>query len=97
MRNVLDPHRHYKKDSAKSLVPEYSQTGTIMEGPTEFFSARIPRRQRHTSLAESVMEGERESGKMKRKYNEIQDRKRRGKKGEYRKKMERRYRGKMSV
>ena len=70
--------------------------GTIVEGPTEFFSARVPKRERSRTLAEGVMEGERDSGRMKRKYNEIQEKKRSGKKGYYRKMMEKRYKGKFN-
>ncbi|KAL9051051.1 MAG: hypothetical protein Q9162_006274 [Coniocarpon cinnabarinum] len=95
MRNVLDPHRHYKKDGNKALVPEYSQVGTIVEGPTEFFSARVPRRERHQTLSGGVMEDERGSKRMKRKYEELQERKKSGKKGHYRKMMEKRYKGKI--
>lgn len=96
MRNVLDPHRHYKKENNKSTVPDFSQVGTIVEGPTEFFSARVPKRERSKTLAEGVMDEERSSARMKRKYNEIQERKKSGKKGYYRKIMERRYRGKVN-
>ena len=38
MRGVLDPKRFYKKDSGKAAAPEYSQIGTVIEGPTEFYS-----------------------------------------------------------
>lgn len=95
MRNVLDPHRHYKKDNNRPSVPGFSQVGTMIEGPTEYFSARIPKRQRERTLVESVMAAEKESGRMKKKYGEIQDKKASGKKGHYRKMMERRYKGKM--
>lgn len=83
MRNVLDPHRHYKKDNSKSLVPEYSQVGTIQEGPTEFFSSRLPNKERKRNFMEEILAREEANSRFKNKYNEIQVTKRSGKKGYY--------------
>ena len=95
MGSVLGPHRRYKKDNSEPAVPESSQVGTIEEGPTECFSARIPENDRYKTLAETVMADEKDSGRMKRKYAEIQDKKTSGKRGSYRKMIEARYKGKM--
>ncbi|KAI1924579.1 dTDP-fucopyranose mutase [Ophidiomyces ophidiicola] len=83
MRNVLDPKRHYKKENGKAKLPEYSQVGTIIEGATEFFSSRIAKRDRKKTFVEEAMVIEQESGRFKRKYNEIQDAKTSGKKAFY--------------
>lgn len=83
MRNVLDPHRHYKKDGGKMKAPEYSQVGTIIEGPTEFFSGRVENKQRKKTFVEEVLAGEQESGRFKRKYGELQNQKTSGKKAFY--------------
>ena len=83
MRNVLDPHRHYKKDNSRSIVPEHSQVGIIEEGPTEFFSARLPNKQRKRNIVEEILAREEETGRFKNKYDEIQTSKRSGKKGYY--------------
>ncbi|KAK2780879.1 hypothetical protein FQN53_000902 [Emmonsiellopsis sp. PD_33] len=83
MRSVLDPHRHYKKESSKAKAPEYSQVGTIIEGPTEFFSSRISKKDRKRTFVEETMASERESGRFQRKYNEIQVAKTSGKKAHY--------------
>ncbi|KAK2873942.1 hypothetical protein FQN49_001972 [Arthroderma sp. PD_2] len=85
MRSVLDPHRHYKKENGKANIPEFSQVGTIVEGPTEFFSARITNKERKKNFAEEVMAVEKESGRFKRKYAEIQAAKTSGKKAYYKK------------
>ncbi|KAM5456915.1 dTDP-fucopyranose mutase [Microsporum audouinii] len=85
MRSVLDPHRHYKKENGKAKIPEFSQVGTIIEGPTEFFSARITKKDRKRNFAEEVMAAEKESGRFKRKYAEIQEAKTSGKKAYYKK------------
>ncbi|EKG14652.1 Fcf2 pre-rRNA processing [Macrophomina phaseolina MS6] len=83
MRNVLDPHRHYKKENSKSFVPEYSQVGTIVEGPTEYFSARLQNKQRKKTFVEEVLEQEKDAGRFKKKYSEIQSKKTSGKKAHY--------------
>jgi hypothetical protein len=91
MRGVLDPHRHYKKDSNKSKVPAFSQVGTLIEGPTEFFSGRLTNKERKRTLVEEIMDTEKDSGRLKRKYGEIQAVKTSGKKGDYKKAMAKKY------
>jgi len=82
MRAVLDPKRMYKRQG-KFKIPEYSQVGTIVEGPTEFFSARISKKERNESFVGETLKTEKESGRFGKKYSELQSRKRSGKKGFY--------------
>lgn len=83
MRNVLDPHRHYRKEGGKLKAPEYSQVGTITEGPTEYYSARIQNKDRKRTFVEEVLAGEQETKRFKRKYGEVQNKKTSGKKSFY--------------
>lgn len=83
MRTVLDPKRHYKKEDSKAKPPEFSHVGTVIEGPTEFFSARIAKRDRKSTFVEEAIALERESGQFKRRYNAIQAAKTSGKKAYY--------------
>lgn len=84
MRDVLDPKRFYKKESKKSQqVPEYSQVGTIIEGPTEYFTGRLSNKDRKRTLVEEILAGEKSSQRFKSKYAEIQAAKMSGKKGHY--------------
>lgn len=82
MRSVLDPKRHYKKEG-KAKPPEFSQVGTIVEGPTEFFSGRIAKKDRKRTFVEEAMAMERETRRFESKYNDIQTTKRSGKKAFY--------------
>jgi hypothetical protein len=82
-RAALDPKRHYKKDKWKT--PEFFQIGTIVEGNTEFYSARLKNKERHSTILESVMYDDDTKKYFKRKYDEIQVRKTSGKKGYYKK------------
>ena len=90
MRSVLDPHRHYKKNNRRGKIPTFSQTGTIIEGPTEFFSARLNKKERSKNFVEEAMTVEKDSGRLKRKYGEIQEAKTSGKKAHYEKLMAKR-------
>ncbi|KAL4976200.1 Fcf2 pre-rRNA processing-domain-containing protein [Aspergillus desertorum] len=79
MRSILDPKRHYKKESGKAQPPKYSQVGTIIEGPTEFFSGRIVKRDRKKTFVEEALALEKETRRFETRYNDVQDRKRSGK------------------
>lgn len=83
MRNVLDPKRHYKKSDSKSDVPPFSQVGTIIEGPTEFYNSRLTKKDRKQTLLEEVLAQEESSGKFKKKYDDILKSKSSGKKAFY--------------
>lgn len=83
MRSVLDPKRHYKKENGKAKPPAFSQMGTVIEGPTEFFSARIAKKDRKKTFVEEAMGLERETRRFESKYNDIQVTKRSGKKSYY--------------
>lgn len=72
-RSALDPKRHYKKD--KWEIPKFFQMGTIVEGNTEFYSSRMNKKNRGTTLVDEILKDD-ESGKyFKRKYAEIQKQK----------------------
>lgn len=87
-RNVLDPHLHYKKD--KSGLPTYSQMGTVIEGPTEVYSARINKKDRKCTMLEEILADGSNRKRFKNKYNEIQKSKQSGKKEFYKKLKEQR-------
>ncbi|KAI0481653.1 Fcf2-domain-containing protein [Xylaria cf. heliscus] len=90
MRDVLDPKRHYKKDTTRA-IPDFSQVGTVIPGPTDYFSARMTKRDRKRTLLKDVLETENTTRRFKSKYGEIQAVKTSGKKGHYKKMMQKRY------
>ncbi|KAJ4366908.1 dTDP-fucopyranose mutase [Neocucurbitaria cava] len=83
MRNVLDPKRHYKKDNSKNDIPAFSQVGMVVEGATEFYSSRLNKKDRKQTILEEVVAQEQDSGRFKRKYEDISKTKASGKKGFY--------------
>lgn len=92
MRGVLDPQRHYKKEGSKRLAPDFSQVGTVVEGPAEYFSARIRNKERKRTFVEEVLEGESSTGRFKKTYGDIQYSKSSGRKAFYKKMKEKRAR-----
>lgn len=89
-QSTLDPKRFYKKDS-RGAIPEFSQVGTVVAGPTEYFSARMTKKERKQNMLQEVMDTEASNKKFKSKYGEIQKAKTSGKKGHYKKMTQKRY------
>ncbi|KAI9342698.1 Fcf2 pre-rRNA processing-domain-containing protein [Pilaira anomala] len=73
MRHILDRKRHYKKMGNRP-DPKYFQIGTIIESPTEFYSARLNKKDRKQTIVEELMANDDQKQYYKRKYNEVQDR-----------------------
>lgn len=93
LRNVLAlGKQHFKKDSRKDPIPKFSQMGTLVEGPTDFYSARLTRKERKRTLVEEVLASHNSLSKFKTKYNEIQERSMSGRKAHYKKMSARRKR-----
>lgn len=90
LQSTLDPKRFYKKDS-RGAIPEFSQVGTVVAGPTEYFSARMTKKERKQTMLQEVMDTEAANNKFKSKYGEIQKAKTSGKKGHYKKMTQKRY------
>lgn len=90
MRNILDP-KHQRKN-LRAALPAYSQVGEVIAGPTEYYSARLTRKERKRTLLEEVMSTH-DRTKLRTKYAGIQRAKTSGKKAFYEKvKMQRRKR-----
>jgi hypothetical protein len=75
--------RHYKKDNGKGKLPSFSQVGTVVQGPTEWYSSRLNKKNRAKNFVEEIMAVEQDTGRFKRKYDEIQGSKTSGKKAHF--------------
>ncbi|KAJ2906996.1 rrna-processing protein fcf2 [Coemansia aciculifera] len=71
LRNVLDPKRFYKKDSSAKKIPKYFEVGTVIEGPTEFYSSRMTKKERKSTLVDELLADKQARDYFKRKVNEI--------------------------
>lgn len=70
-RQALDPKRHYKKD--KWVLPKNFQVGTLVEDKSEFYSSRINKKQRSSTILGSLVNETDTNKYFKRKYAEVQD------------------------
>lgn len=93
LRGVLDPKKHFKKDTRKDPFPQYSQMGTLIEAPLDYHSGRVPRRERKRTLVEEVLSTGAKDDKFKTRYEKIQEKKTSGKKAHYKKVVARRQKG----
>lgn len=66
--------------------------GTIVESPTEYFSARIKKKDRKETIVQELLADQKSKEYFKRKYNEIQDKSSSGGKKWYKKVQERKKR-----
>lgn len=91
MRNILDPKQ--QKKALRVEPPKYSQVGEVIAGPTDFYSARMTRKERKRNLLQEALSGHNDA-KFRNKYAEIQHSKSSGKKAFYRKVLSQRKRNK---
>ncbi|KAL3790595.1 hypothetical protein HJC23_008801 [Cyclotella cryptica] len=69
-RNYLDPKKFYK--SADSFAGKVLQVGTVIEGPSEYYSSRLVKRERRQNFTEEVMADQGVASYAKRKFGELQ-------------------------
>ncbi|GFR02433.1 deoxynucleotidyltransferase terminal-interacting protein 2 [Trichonephila clavata] len=71
LRNALDPKRFYKR-SANKINSKYFEVGTFVESPVDFYSSRIPKKQRKQTLVDELLADAEFRRYQKKKYTEIQ-------------------------
>ena len=83
MRSALDSKRHFKKNTIGPAIPVFSQVGTVIEGASEFYSARKRRKDRKPTFMEEAFSGESSTLHLKSRYGEVQQTKQSGKRTHY--------------
>jgi hypothetical protein len=91
MRSILDPKHQMK--ALKAEPPKFSQIGEVIAGPTDYFTARLTRKEKGKNLLEEAMRASNKD-KLRTKYAGIQKNKRSGKKAFYQNLVQNRRRGK---
>jgi hypothetical protein len=72
LRSAFDPKKFYRKlDSTK--FPKHFQFGTVVEGPTDFYAARLSRNERKQTLTEEIASDVHLTDIRKRRYNKMQE------------------------
>ena len=74
-RNYLDPKRFYKSADKQQGGKAIVQAGTVIEGPTEFYSSRLSKKQRRSNLVDEVMADPESSTWAKQKFKTMQQEK----------------------
>merc|ERR1711915_689475 len=70
MRGVLDPKRFYKKNALDTL-PKYFQIGTIVDNAADFYTDRVPKKERKKTMVDELLADAEFKKRQKRKYVEI--------------------------
>jgi len=73
MRRVLDTKTFYKKNDIQEL-PKYFEVGTVVDNATDFYSDRIPKRQRKQTLVDELLADDRFNTSNKKRYREALER-----------------------
>ena len=71
-RAYLDPKKFYKSSDARDGSKMMLQSGTVIEGSSEYYSSRLTNRERRGNLTEEVMADDAVANYAKRKYGGIQ-------------------------
>jgi len=72
MRHIDSPKKFSKSGNKKLVTPKYFQIGTVVSGPTDFYSGRLTNKERKSSLAEEILGNQEVQKYAKRKFMEIQ-------------------------
>lgn len=78
LRNVIDPKRHFKKGDKSKALPKYFQMGTVVEPASEYFSGRLTKKERKTTIADELLTDQNLKTYRKRKVQEIENKNRPG-------------------
>ncbi|KAJ1398330.1 Reticulon [Sesbania bispinosa] len=74
LRAAMDPKRHYKKGDSKSkTLPKYFQMGTVLDSPLDYYSGRLTKKERKTTLADELLSDQNLAVYRKRKVREIEE------------------------
>jgi hypothetical protein len=74
LRGNLNPNQYYKKPDWKGL-PQYFQIGTVLAGGDETKSMKIPKKERKGNLIDQFLSEDQSTGWTKKKFGEIQEKK----------------------
>ncbi|KAH0448150.1 hypothetical protein IEQ34_021950 [Dendrobium chrysotoxum] len=78
LRNFIDPKRHFKKGDKSRGPPKYFQVGTVVEPASEFFSGRLTKKERKSTLADELLSDRTFQTYRKRKVKEVNESRRPG-------------------
>ena len=66
MRNALDTKRFYKKHDKN--LPKYAQIGTVIETVADYYTDRVPKKERKNTIVQELAEDSEFKKKLKKRY-----------------------------
>ena len=75
LRGATDPKRFYKAADSTKLSTRF-HIGTVIEGPADFYSSRLTKRERKQTFAEELLADPKVKAYAKRKFQEVSERQR---------------------
>lgn len=72
LRSAFDTKRFYRKDDSTKFPTQF-HVGRVVEHAADFYSGRLTKKQRKTTMAEEIMHDEYLSAVRKKRFNKIQD------------------------
>lgn len=81
LRSALDPKVRYRSNDRPGATP-FFHVGTVVSDASGFYSDRIPKRQRGSTLVDTLLKDVQRKQYLKRKYEELQTRAMAGSRGQ---------------
>lgn len=70
MRGALDTKHFYKKND-REVLPKYFQVGHVVDSPVDYYSSRVPKKERRKTMVEELLADAEFQQKSKKKYRAI--------------------------
>lgn len=72
LRSALDPKQHYRKGDRGFSGSKYFQVGTVVADHSSYFNDRLIKKQRSTTILDTLMRDAERKAYLKSKYNRLQ-------------------------
>ncbi|PIO73971.1 Fcf2 pre-rRNA processing [Teladorsagia circumcincta] len=82
MRSAIDPLAFYRRNDRK-VLPKYFQVGRVVDAPEDFYSSRMPKKDRKRTMLDELLNDQRLTQQKREKYNAIQEREKRKRRGAF--------------
>jgi hypothetical protein len=69
LRQFADPSRNYKHEAARVAGTRFFQLGTVVESKAEFYSSRLTRKERKSSLADELLDNSATRQRVKKRHD----------------------------
>ncbi|XGW09299.1 hypothetical protein V3C99_011530 [Haemonchus contortus] len=82
MRAAIDPLAFYRRND-RNVLPKYFQVGRVVDAPEDYYSSRIPKKERKKTMLDELLNDQHFSQTKREKYIALQEREKRKKRGAF--------------